>query len=83
MATSIRTKHALELFATLLIGDGLISMIRPVRHSLLWWMPVPGVRELMEWCAERPTVTRAIGLAQVVAGLWLDARQYSSPPERA
>ncbi|BDP41162.1 hypothetical protein DAETH_11310 [Deinococcus aetherius] len=82
MATSIRTRRALELFATLLIGDGLISLLRPVRHSLLWWMPVPGVRGLMEWCAERPHATRAIGLAQVAAGLWLDARQYSSGPKR-
>lgn len=64
-----RTGRALEGLAVILIGDGLISVLRPVRHSLLWWMPLPGVRPLKEWCLERPNVTRALGLSQVALGL--------------
>ncbi|WP_345454215.1 hypothetical protein [Deinococcus aluminii] len=79
---SLRTKRFLEVFSVILIGDGLISVVRPVGHSLMWWMPLPGVRPLMEWCAERPQVTRLLGAAQVAAGLWLDARLYASPPTR-
>lgn len=83
MKSKLWRKRSLEVFAVILIGDGLISALRPVRHSLLWWMPLPGVRPLMAWCAERLGATRAIGLAQLAAGLWLDARQYSpSPPAR-
>ncbi|WP_019585458.1 hypothetical protein [Deinococcus apachensis] len=80
MRSSLWTKRALEVLAVILIGDGLISVLRPVGHSLLWWMPLPGVRPLMEWCAERPNVTRTLGLSQVAVGLWLDARLYASPP---
>ena len=80
--SSLRTKRAPEVFSVILIGDGVISMLRPVPHSLLWWRPVPGVRPLMDWCAERPNVTRALGLSQVGVGLWLDARLYASPPLR-
>ncbi|GMA15818.1 hypothetical protein E5F05_06545 [Deinococcus metallilatus] len=82
MSSSLRTKRALEVFSVILIGDGLISVVRPVGHSLMWWVPVPGVRQLMEWCAERPNVTRLLGLAQIGVGLWLDARLYASPPTR-
>lgn len=76
MGSTLRTGRAPEVLAVILMGDGPISVLRPVRHSPLWWMPLPGVRplmDLMEWCAERPNVTRA-------SGPWLDARLYASPP---
>ncbi|WP_133162066.1 hypothetical protein [Deinococcus aerius] len=65
MGSTLRTGRAPEVLAVILMGDGPISVLRPVRHSPLWWMPLPGVRplmDLMEWCAERPNVTRAPGL---------------------
>lgn len=82
MKAHLGTKRALEVFTVILIGDGLISAVRPVEHSLMWWMPLPGVRPLMEWCAARPHVTRLLGLTQLAAGLWLDARLYASSPTR-
>ena len=65
-----------ELLAAVLIGDGIITLLRPRQHSLLWWAPLPGVRQLMTWCAEHPNASRLIGAAQIAFALWLDARQY-------
>ncbi len=70
------TNRWLEVLSIVLIGDGIISVLRPVGHSRMWWAPLPGVRPLMEWCEARPNATQAIGAAQVLAGLWLDAALY-------
>lgn len=69
-----------EALAVLLIGDGIVTLVRPVQHSLMWWFPLPGVRQLMEWCARHPNASRLIGLGQVMLGLWLDGKQYRTPP---
>ncbi|AFZ67711.1 hypothetical protein [Deinococcus peraridilitoris] len=67
------TKRWLELLSIVLIGDGVVSVVRPVGHSLTWWAPLPGVQPLMEWCAERPLATRLIGASQVAVGLAINA----------
>ena len=54
-----------------LIGDGVMAMVRPSRDARAWKKGPRGWRKLMRGLAKRPALTRAIGAAQVVGGvLW-------------
>jgi hypothetical protein len=66
-----------ELVAMLVIGDGVIALSAPRRHSLLWRFGPEGYRRATEAFAERPTLTRLLAAAEVGLGLWLALRQYS------
>ena len=68
-----RTK---ETFAILAIGDGIIELISPREHSLLWEVGPEGIRKVARFSAENPQYMRLIGAAQIAFGLWLALRQY-------
>ena len=65
-----------ETVAIVTIGDGLIELISPREHSLLWEVGPEGVRKLARLSAENPNYMRLIGAAQIAFGLWLALRQY-------
>ena len=68
-----RTK---ETFAIVTIGDGLIELISPREHFLLWETGPESVRKIARFCADNPNYMRLIGAAQIALGLWLALRQY-------
>ena len=60
-------KHFCVMF---LIGDGMMAAIRP-EHAAKAWIAGPKVwKDLMQGLAERPQLTRAIGMAEAAVGLW-------------
>ena len=65
-----------EIVAIVTIGDGLIELISPREHSLLWEVGPEGVRKLARLSAENPNYMRLLGAAQIAFGLWLALRQY-------
>jgi hypothetical protein len=65
-----------ETFAILAIGDGIIELISPREHSLLWEVGPEGIRRVARFSAENPEYMRLIGAAQIAFGLWLALRQY-------
>jgi hypothetical protein len=65
-----------ETVAIVTIGDGLIELISPREHSLLWEVGPEGVRKLARLSAENPNYMRLLGAAQIALGLWLALRQY-------
>ena len=65
-----------ETFAILSVGDGIIEMIFPTKHSLLWEFGPARVRRVARFCAENPNLMRLLGTAQVAFGIWLAKRQY-------
>jgi hypothetical protein len=69
-------RRSAELVAMLVIGDGVITLPAPSRHSLLWRFGPEGNRRAMEAFAERPALTRSLAVAEIVGGLWLVLRQY-------
>ena len=69
-------RRLLELRAMLMIGDGMIGLAAPSRHSLLWSFGPEGYRRLMEGFAEHPALVRVLAVVEVGAGLGLDLRQY-------
>jgi hypothetical protein len=65
-----------ETFAIVTIGDGMIELISPREHSLLWEFGPPKVRKVARFFAENPNLMRLLGASQVAFGLWLALRQY-------
>ena len=63
----------------LMIGEGVLTIIAPRRHSLLREYGPEGYKRAMEAFAEHPTLTR-LG-AEAGLGLWLALRVYSQEEE--
>ena len=74
MTTEITTDRISEWAGMLMIGDGVLGLLRPSRHCLLWrGGPQWWVRSV-DWFAQHPDITRAAAVAEIGAGLWLAAR---------
>lgn len=75
-------RRFLEMFSWIMIGDGLLSLLDPRRHCLLWETGPAPCRELLDAFARRPGFTRAFGLAEALAGFWLATSQKPQPKWR-
>jgi hypothetical protein len=76
---SMWTRRLLETFAVVTIGDGIIELVSPREHSLLWEVGPEGARKTARFFAENPNLMRLLGASQVAFGLWLALRQYREP----
>lgn len=65
-----------EFLAILMVGDGVIGLVAPRRHSLLWKFGPESYKRLMAGFAKRPSLVRLLSAASVGAGLWLALSQY-------
>jgi hypothetical protein len=70
-----RAKH---FAAMALIGDGVMALIHPVADAKAWSRGPKVWRNLMRGLAKRPNLTRAIGAAQIVGGIYWALKQESS-----
>ena len=75
------TKRLLELAGLILIGDGLMGLLRPRRHSLLWHVGPQLAKAVTEELAEHPKTSRAIYAAELAAGIALASIQLSDLDE--
>ena len=71
------TKRLLELAGLILIGDGLMGLLHPRRHSLLWHFGPQLAKAVTEELAEHPKTSRAIYAAELAAGVALASLQLS------
>jgi hypothetical protein len=71
------TKRLLELAGLILIGDGLMGVLRPRRHSLLWHFGPQLAKAATEELAEHPQTARAIYAAELAVGVALATFQLS------
>lgn len=67
--------RTLEVLALTMIGDGVLALLQPERHMLLWRRGPRPWREVSQYFLDRPALTRVVGLACVAGGLWLANRQ--------
>jgi hypothetical protein len=70
-----------ELVAMLMIGEGVLTIIAPRRHSLLWEFGPEGYNRAIEAFAEHPILSRLVAAAETGLGLWLAFRVYSQEDE--
>ena len=71
MKQDLILKRLLELGGLILITDGLLSLIRPRRHSLLWHFGPQLAKAVTEELADHPKTSRTIHAAKVAAGIAL------------
>lgn len=65
------TKRMKHFAAMVLIGDGVMAIVRPRGDARAWEKGPKVWRDSMEWLGERPALTRAIGAVQILGGvLW-------------
>ena len=69
------SRRLFELLAMLMVGDGVLSLINPKRHCLLWRTGPKVWRNLADEFAEHPQMTRGLGVAEVATGIWLASEQ--------
>jgi hypothetical protein len=77
MNQNLITKRILELAGLILIGDGLMGLLRPRRHSLLWHFGPELAKAVTEELADHPKTSRAIYAAELAAGIALATIQLS------
>lgn len=65
-----------ETFAIATIGDGVIELLAPREHSLLWEIGPEGARKVARFFADNPNYMRLLGVVQIGFGVWLALRQY-------
>ena len=71
-----------ESAGMLLIGDGVLALLRPREHCLLWRGGPDGWRRTAAWFAAHPQVTRTLAAAELCTGLWLARRQQPDAAAR-
>ena len=60
-----------DMIAILLIGDGIVALLRPQRHVLLWKDGPKFYQDLMEPFVKMPGLTRLLSFVEIMVGLWL------------
>ena len=77
MTNNLTARRLIELGALILIGDGVMGLLRPRRHSLLWHFGPELARATTEELAEHPKTARIIYLAEAALGVALACSQTS------
>ena len=70
-------RRLLELAGLILIGDGLMGLLRPRRHSLLWHAGPQLAKAVTEELADHPQTARTIYAAELAVGIALATFQLS------
>ena len=75
MTNNLAVRRAIELVGLLMIGDGVMGLIKPRWHSLLWQFGPQLAKAATEELAEHPKTARAVYFAETVIGIALSMRQ--------
>ena len=70
------SRRLTETFPIITIDDGVLELLAPKQHSLLWAAGPASVRKLTRFFADNPNYIRLLGLTQISFGVWLAFRQY-------
>ena len=75
MTNNLAVRRAVELAGLFMIGDGVMGLIKPRWHSLLWSCGPQLARAVTEELADHPKTARAVYFAETVVGIALAMRQ--------
>jgi len=59
---------------TMLVADGLCALISPTKYPRRLEIGTPMIDDMLEFCAENPTFTRALSAIEIGLGAWLTLR---------
>ncbi len=75
MPKSLAGRRVVQAGALFLIGDGVMGLLKPRWHSLLWHAGPELLTAATEELAAHPKTARAIYFAELVAGIALASMQ--------
>jgi hypothetical protein len=75
MTDNLNIRRLTQVGALFLIGDGLMGLIKPRWHSLLWHVGPQLAKAATEELASHPKTARAIYAAELAIGIALAAQQ--------
>jgi hypothetical protein len=75
MQKNLIVRRVVELGALFLIGDGVMGLIKPRWHSLLWHFGPELMKAATEELSTHPKTARAVYLAELGAGVALASLQ--------
>jgi hypothetical protein len=75
LTNNLVSRRVIQLGALFLIGDGVMGLLKPRWHSLLWRFGPQLARAATEELAEHPMTARTVYLAEAVIGIALAASQ--------
>ena len=68
-------KRLKEVLGMSMIGDGVLTVLDPQRHCLLWEIGPQPCREAIDEFVKHPTMARVAGAIEIVIGVWLASHQ--------
>lgn len=77
----IVSRRVAETTAMAAIGDGMMAFLRPRTHAALWRGGPRWWDRSVAYFEERPKLTRTLGAAGILFGIWLATRQEDAGPE--
>ncbi|MDQ6623936.1 MAG: hypothetical protein M3Y86_10710 [Verrucomicrobiota bacterium] len=80
MTDNLTVRRLVELGALFLIGDGVMGLIKPRWHSLLWHIGPELAKAATEELATHTKTARTIYAAELALGIVLAARQTPDVP---
>ena len=75
MTNNLIARRLIQLSALVLIGDGVMGLIKPRWHSLLWHFGPQLARAATEELADHPTTARVVYAAELGLGIALASCQ--------
>ena len=75
MTDNLNSRRLVQVGALFLIGDGLMGLLKPRWHSLLWHVGPQLVKAATEELAAHPKTARAVYAAELAAGILLASAQ--------
>ncbi len=80
MERSLTTRRLIEVGAIFLIGDGVMGLLKPRWHSLLWHVGPQLLKAATEELAAHPKTARVIYAAEIAVGIALASAQTPDNP---
>ncbi len=75
MTNNLAVRRLVQAGALFLIGDGVMGLIKPRWHSLLWHVGPELAKAATEELAAHPKTARAVYAAELALGIFLAAQQ--------
>lgn len=75
MTNNLMVRRLIQLGALLMIGDGVMGLVKPRWHSVFWNFGPEIARAATEELAENPKTARAVYFAEAAIGLALASCQ--------
>ena len=63
-------RRVVDLMAVAMIGDGALGLVVPAEHMKTWTYGPQWWRDLINFFADRPGLTRVVGAVEITVAFW-------------